>query len=197
MDQRLSLITLGVRDVSQAQTFYEALGWRLDGGVDDDSDHVAFFQAGGLIVALWDRGKLAIDSGVTDTGGWGGVTLAYNVRSPEEVDAVLAEAGAAGATIARPARPRSGAATRASSSTPTATPGRSRTTPAGRCTRTAEPRSPRASSSGVRFHRAANGPWAARSPGSGRSQGLDRRRGDDRFGPACQVGVQGDERIRL
>ena len=55
MDQRLSLITLGVRDVSQAQAFYEALGWRLDGGVDDDSDHVAFFQAGGLIVALWDR----------------------------------------------------------------------------------------------------------------------------------------------
>ena len=102
MDQRLSIITLGVRDVSQAQAFYEALGWRLDGGVDDDSDHVAFFQAGGLIVALWDRGKLAIDSGVTDTGGWGGVTLAYNVRSPEEVDAVLAEAGAAGATIARP-----------------------------------------------------------------------------------------------
>ena len=96
MDQRLSLITLGVRDVSRAQAFYEALGWRLGGGVDDDTDHVAFFQAGGLIVALWDRGKLAVDSGVTDTGGWGGVTLAYNVRSPEEVDAVLAEAGAAG-----------------------------------------------------------------------------------------------------
>jgi uncharacterized glyoxalase superfamily protein PhnB len=51
---------------------------------------------------LWDRGKLARDSGVTDTGGWGGVTLAYNVRSPEEVDAVLAEAREAGATIARP-----------------------------------------------------------------------------------------------
>jgi len=102
MDQRLSLITLGVGDVSRARAFYEALGWRLDGGVDDDTDHVAFFQTGGLIVALWDRGKLAVDSGVTDTGGWGGVTLAYNVRSPEEVDAVLAEAGAAGATIARP-----------------------------------------------------------------------------------------------
>ena len=102
MDQRLSLITLGVRDVSQAQTFYEALGWRLDGGVDDDSDHVAFFQAGGLIVALWDRGKLAIDSGVTDTGGWGGGTRADHVRSPVDGDAGLAEAGAAGATIARP-----------------------------------------------------------------------------------------------
>ncbi len=106
MDQRLSLITLGVRDVSLAQAFYEALGWHLDGGVDDATDHVAFFQAPGLIVALWDRGKLARDSGVTDTGGWGGVTLAYNVRSPEEVDAVLAEAREAGARIAR-----SGAAT--------------------------------------------------------------------------------------
>jgi uncharacterized protein len=102
VDQRLSLITLGVRDVSRAQAFYEALGWHLDGGVDDETDHVAFFQAGGLIVALWDRGKLARDSGVADAGGWGGVTLAYNVRAPEEVDAVLAEARDAGATIARP-----------------------------------------------------------------------------------------------
>ena len=101
MDQRVSLITLGVKDVSRAQRFYEALGWRLDGGVDDETDHVAFFQAGGLIVALWGRDKLAGDSGVEDNGGWGGVTLAYNVRSPDEVDAVLAEASAAGATIPR------------------------------------------------------------------------------------------------
>jgi uncharacterized protein len=106
MDQRLSLITLGVGDVSRARTFYEALGWHLDGGVDDESDHVAFFQTPGCIVALWDRQKLATDSGVEDGGGWGGVTLAYNVNSPEEVDAVLAEARAAGARIAR-----SGAAT--------------------------------------------------------------------------------------
>jgi catechol 2,3-dioxygenase-like lactoylglutathione lyase family enzyme len=102
MDQRLSLITLGVSDVARAQTFYEALGWRMDGGVDDESDHVVFFQAGGFIVALWDRAKLAEDSGVDDPGGWGGITLAYNVRAPEEADAVLAEAEAAGARIARP-----------------------------------------------------------------------------------------------
>ncbi len=102
MEQRISLITLGVRDVSRAQAFYEALGWRLGGGVDDETDHVAFFQAGGLVLALWDRGKLARDSRVDDTGGWGGVTLAYNVHSPAEVDAVLAEARDAGATIARP-----------------------------------------------------------------------------------------------
>lgn len=105
MEQRLSLVTLGVRDVSRAQAFYESLGWSLGGGVDDDSDHVAFFQMPGMIVALWGRDKLAADSGVVDSGGWGGVTLAHNVRSPEEVDAVLAEAGSAGATIARSGAP--------------------------------------------------------------------------------------------
>ena len=99
MEKRLSLITLGVADVGRAQRFYESLGWELDGGVDNESDHVAFFQAPGMIVALWDRGKLAKDSCVSDPGGWGGVTLAYNVRSPEEVDAVIEEARAAGAGL--------------------------------------------------------------------------------------------------
>ncbi len=106
MEQRVSLITLGVADVSRAQAFYEALGWHLDGGVDDETDHVAFFQAGGMIFALWDRAKLEADSGVVDPGGWGGVTLAHNVGSPKEVDAVLEEAREAGATI-----PRAGAKT--------------------------------------------------------------------------------------
>ena len=101
MDQRVSLITLGVEDVGAAQRFYEALGWTLGGGVDDESDHVAFFQTPAMIVALWSRKKLAADSCVDDSGGWGGVTLAYNVNSPEEVDAVLDEADAAGATIGR------------------------------------------------------------------------------------------------
>jgi len=101
MEQRLSLITLGVGDFARARAFYEALGWQVTDGVDDDADQVAFFQANGLIVALWDRAKLAADSGVDDGGGWGGVTLAYNVRSPSEVDQVIAEARAAGATIPR------------------------------------------------------------------------------------------------
>jgi predicted lactoylglutathione lyase len=101
MEQRLSLVTLGVADVSRAEAFYEALGWRRDGGVDDETDHVVFFQAGSMIVALWDRRKLERDSGVEDRGGWGGVTLAHNVRSPEDVDRVLEEARAAGAAIAR------------------------------------------------------------------------------------------------
>jgi uncharacterized protein len=99
MQQRLSLITLGVSDLARARAFYEALGWTTGAAPGDD---VVFFQAGGMIVALWDRARLAEDSVVTDSGGWGGVTLAYNTRSPEEVDAVLAEAEAAGATIGRP-----------------------------------------------------------------------------------------------
>jgi catechol 2,3-dioxygenase-like lactoylglutathione lyase family enzyme len=98
MEQRLSLVTLGVGDLPRARRFYEALGWKTGAASDDD---VVFFQAGGMIVALWDRGQLAKDSTVTDGGGWGGVTLAYNTRSPEEVDTVLAEAERAGATIGR------------------------------------------------------------------------------------------------
>jgi uncharacterized protein len=99
VEQRLSLITLGVADLGRASAFYEALGWRTGAAPADD---VVFFQSGGMIVALWGRDQLAEDSGVEDSGGWGGVTLAHNVRSPEEVDAVIAEAGRAGARIARP-----------------------------------------------------------------------------------------------
>jgi catechol 2,3-dioxygenase-like lactoylglutathione lyase family enzyme len=99
VEQRVSLVTLGVSDVARARAFYEALGWQV-GWTDDD---VVFFQAGGMILALWDRARLADDSGVTDGGGWGGMTLAHNVRSPAEVDAVIAEAARAGARIARPA----------------------------------------------------------------------------------------------
>src|SRR4051812_780442 len=102
MEQRLSLVTLGVRDLAQARAFYEALGWATGAGPGDD---VVFFQAGGMIVALWSRESLAEDSGIADSGGWGGVTLAYNARSPEEVDAVIAEARRAGAAIPRAGGP--------------------------------------------------------------------------------------------
>jgi uncharacterized protein len=98
MEQRVSLITIGVRDLARARAFYEALGWTTRAAPQDD---VAFFQAGGMVVALWDRAQLAEDSGVEDSGGWGGVTLAHNVRSPGEVDAVIEEARAAGAGIVR------------------------------------------------------------------------------------------------
>jgi uncharacterized protein len=98
VDQRLSLVTLGVADLGRSQRFYEALGWATGAAPADD---VVFFQAGGMIVGLWGRDQLAEDSGVVDSGGWGGITLAYNARSPEEVDAVIDEARAAGARIAR------------------------------------------------------------------------------------------------
>jgi predicted lactoylglutathione lyase len=95
--QRVSLITLGTADLARARRFYEALGWTTGAEPDDD---VVFFQAGDMVLALWDRAKLAEDSCVEDGGG-GGVTLALNLASPDEVDAVIEEARAAGATIGR------------------------------------------------------------------------------------------------
>jgi uncharacterized protein len=74
------------------------MGWEVH-WTDDD---VIFFQAGPMILSVWDREKLAKDSGVEDSGGWGGVTLSYNVNSPEEVDEVLAQAKSAGGTVPRP-----------------------------------------------------------------------------------------------
>jgi uncharacterized glyoxalase superfamily protein PhnB len=96
--QRVNVITLGVADLDRARRFYAALGWRTD--ADPDAD-VAFFQAGGMVVALWDRARLAEDSCVEDSPGWGGVTLAVNLASPAEVDTVTEEAREAGATIGR------------------------------------------------------------------------------------------------
>jgi uncharacterized protein len=98
MKQRVSLITLGVKDLGLARGFYEALGWKTGAGAEDD---VVFFQAGEMVVALWGRAKLAEDSRVEDGGGWGGMTLALNLGSPAEVDAVIEEARDAGATIGR------------------------------------------------------------------------------------------------
>jgi uncharacterized protein len=98
LEQRLSLVTLGVADLGRARAFYEGLGWHTESAEDEG---IVFFQAGGMVVALWNRAQLAEDSAVDDAGGWGGVTLAYNCRSEAEVDAVYAEALAAGATSGR------------------------------------------------------------------------------------------------
>lgn len=100
MEQRVSLITLGVADLDRAVAFYESLGW--SGRRPAPDADVVFFQAGGMVVALWGREQLAEDSGIDrDAGGWGGMTLAHNVRSPDAVDAVLDEARAAGGTVVR------------------------------------------------------------------------------------------------
>jgi predicted lactoylglutathione lyase len=98
MEQRISLVTLGVEDLARSRAFYEALGWRTGAQPTDD---VVFFQAGGMILGLWSRESLAEDSGVTDPGGFGGITLAYNTRSNEEVDQIVAEAQAAGGTVSK------------------------------------------------------------------------------------------------
>jgi catechol 2,3-dioxygenase-like lactoylglutathione lyase family enzyme len=101
MEQRISLITLGVSDLPRAKAFYEALGWR-----GQELEETVFFQAGGVAVVLWGRGKLAQDGGIRDgdAGGFGGVAVAQNVRSPAEVDQILAAAASAGAEISQPAR---------------------------------------------------------------------------------------------
>jgi catechol 2,3-dioxygenase-like lactoylglutathione lyase family enzyme len=96
--QRVSVITLGTEDLGRARRFYEDLGWETRAAPDDD---VVFFQAGGMVLALWDRARLAQDSCVEERPGWGGVTLALNVGSPAEVREVTEEARAAGAKIAR------------------------------------------------------------------------------------------------
>ena len=101
MEQRISLITLGVADVSRARAFYERLGWH-----GQEAEETVFFQAGGMALILWGRAKLADDSGVPDRGAgdFNGVVLAHNVRSRAEADAVLADAARAGAEISQPAR---------------------------------------------------------------------------------------------
>jgi len=97
MEQRISIVTLGVGDLGRARAFYEALGWR-----GQEAEETVFFQAGAMAFVLGARGKLAADSGVADDGkGFDGVTLAQNVRSAEEVDAVVAAAAEAGATVSR------------------------------------------------------------------------------------------------
>ena len=101
MEQRISLITLGVSDVQRARIFYEHLGWR-----GQEVEETVFLQAGGSALVLWGRDKLADDCGVEDTRapGFGGIALAHNVRSAAEVDEVMSTAELAGATITRPAR---------------------------------------------------------------------------------------------
>ncbi|TDC27789.1 VOC family protein [Micromonospora sp. 15K316] len=101
MEQRISLITLGVADLSRARAFYERLGWR-----GQQVEETVFFQAGGSALVLWGRDQLAADAGVDDPGadGFGGITLAQNVRSRAEVDELLATAASAGAAVTQAAR---------------------------------------------------------------------------------------------
>ncbi len=101
MEQRLSLVTLGVADVARARAFYERLGWRA---AAPSNDAITFFDLGGLALALFERDALAADAGVPAAGtGFTAVTLAHNVRSEAEVDATIDAAVAAGARLVKPA----------------------------------------------------------------------------------------------
>ena len=99
MEQRISLVTLGVADLARSKVFYEQLGWH-----GHEVQQTVFIQAGGLALVLWGRDKLAADCGLQDvpTPGFGGVVLAQNVRSAAEVDEIVALAATAGATVTRP-----------------------------------------------------------------------------------------------
>ncbi len=103
MEQRVSVITLGVADLAQARAFYEALGWNASAY---SNQHIAFFQIGGLAFALYGRGALAEDAGVRDRPAEGCpmIVLAHNVSHRPAVDSLLVDASAAGATITQPAR---------------------------------------------------------------------------------------------
>lgn len=106
MEQRFSILSLGVRDLAASTAFYERLGWTRSG---QSNDNITFFQAGGVILGLYPWDELARDAAVSPNGApkgkeFHGFTVAHNARSKDEVDAVLAEAAAAGAEIARPAR---------------------------------------------------------------------------------------------
>jgi uncharacterized protein len=98
VQQSVSLVTLGVADYARATAFYEALGWRPA----LDIEETAFYRANGVVLVLWSREKLAADMGVPDEGAtWGGVALAHNVGSREEVHDVVERARAAGAAVTR------------------------------------------------------------------------------------------------
>jgi predicted lactoylglutathione lyase len=102
VEQRVSLITLGVEDLARSRAFYEALGW-----CGQEVEATVFFQAGGVAIVLWGRQNLAADANIEDSGigRFGGIALAHNVRTPDEVDEIIATAARAGGTITSPARP--------------------------------------------------------------------------------------------
>lgn len=100
MNQHLHLVTLGVRDLDVSRKFYsEILGWKPSAA---SSEEVAFFQAGGAVLALFPRQALAEDALTSPEGsGFSGITLAYNARSELEVDEIIRDLKAKGVKIAK------------------------------------------------------------------------------------------------
>ena len=101
LEPRISIITLGVDDLDRAVRFYEAMGLKRYRKI---TEGVAFFQMGGMILALWPNDELAKDAGLQNQrSGFSGIALAYNTRLEEEVAAVLAAAERAGGRVVKPA----------------------------------------------------------------------------------------------
>ena len=104
MTPRINLVTLGVADVARATAFYEKLGFVKSRGASKD-DVISFFRAGGVVLGLFGREALDEDAGSPEHWtGLGGVTVAQNLDSEEDVDAFMAHAKACGATILKPAQ---------------------------------------------------------------------------------------------
>ncbi len=102
MEQRISIVTLGVASLERSCEFYERLGWQRSAA---SSDGIVFFQAGGMALALYPRAELARDANLSESGhGFVGIAIAYNARSRHEVDSVLTQAQAAGAKLLKPAQ---------------------------------------------------------------------------------------------
>ena len=109
MEQRISIVTLGVRDLARARRFYEALGWR-----GQQVHDTVFFQAGGQAVVLWDLAALAKDAGLAppaprsasdEPPPFGGIALAHNVRSAGDVDRTVEAVRAAGGVVTKAPAP--------------------------------------------------------------------------------------------
>ena len=101
MEQRLSLVSLGVRDMALSRNFYEALGWQA--AADASNEQITFFQLGGIILGLYGLQALADESNQVVGSGFGGISLAHNARTKEDVDQLLTDAVNAGATLLKPA----------------------------------------------------------------------------------------------
>jgi uncharacterized glyoxalase superfamily protein PhnB len=103
MEPRLNIVTLGVRDLGKAISFYrDGLGWPMSS--ISAEDFAAFKLGTDTALALYPRELLALDANVKDPGGFGGITLSQNVATPEEVDLVLSQAVESGGSIIKQAR---------------------------------------------------------------------------------------------
>ena len=108
MQQQLSVVTLGVKDLARARKFYESLGWQAS---SKSKDNVVFFQLPGMSLALYGQSDLAREAGLVEDPNpsrdlnFRGVALSHNVEKKEDVEQVLQQAQKAGGQIRKVAQP--------------------------------------------------------------------------------------------